>query len=433
MQRRVDTKSLALGMWVVELDRPWLGTPFLFQGFEIQTQEELDELRKHCAYVYVLTNPPEGRAKPAKRAPVGIGRATAPATVTAQAQAGTAKLDLSQLVKVKPIERHRYRREISLEEELPRAAKIEREAKAHLQTILEDVRLGHSVDASGARQIVSQMVESVISNPDALTVLSQLKNAHEYTAEHGLRVCTLAIAFGRHLEMSPEALNLLGVGALLHDVGKMKVPLEILNKPGKLTDEEFAIMRTHVPEGVKILNSAHGIAPESLEVVERHHERYGGGGYARGISGEEIRPFGMIASIVDCYDAISSDRVYHKGMSTHDALSKMYEWRGKDFHPGLVEQFIQCMGIYPIGSVVELTDGAVGVVISINRERRLLPKVAIAASSEQRLLSRGRVVDLMSGVPEGARAPIEIRRVLPPELHNVNPADYFPIPRLAAG
>ena len=427
MRRRVDTTNLAIGMYVAELDRPWRGTPFLFQGFEIQSQEEIDQLRGLCQYVYVLTEPPEIKVKPVMRVPSARVRATV------ETSSNRSKIDIAQLVRARPIDRHRYRHEAPFEAELPRAARIEREAKATLQTILEDVRLGHSVDASGVREVVSQMVESVISNPDALAVLSQLKNAHEYTAEHGLRVCTLAIAFGRHLEMSPEELNLLGVGALLHDVGKMKVPVEILNKPAKLTDKEYAIMRTHVPEGVKILNSVHGIDPVSLEVVERHHERYGGGGYARGLSGEEIRPYGMIAAIVDCYDAISSDRVYHKGMSAHEALTNMYEWRGRDFHPGLVEQFIQCMGIYPIGSVVELSDGAIGVVITINRERRLLPKVAVAVNHEQRAVTRGLVLDLMEGVGEGMRAPVEIRRVLPPGSHDINPVEYLPVPRVAVG
>jgi len=426
MQRRVETKNLAIGMYVVELDRPWLGTPFLFQGFEIQTQDEINQLRKLCQYVYVLSEPPAQGTKPRKRLPLGTARMTTEII-------SRPRIDLAHLVQVKPIERHRYRNEVQIEAELPRAAKIEREAKASLQTILEDVRLGRSINASGAREVVAQMVESCIANPDALAVLTQLKNAHEYTAEHGLRVCTLAIVFGRHLEMSPEQLNLLGVGALLHDVGKMKVPEEILNKPDKLTDEEFAIMRSHVPEGMKILDSVTGIAPASLEVVERHHERYGGAGYVRGLTGDDIQPFGMIAAIVDCYDAITSDRVYHKGVSTHDALTQMYGWRGRDFHPGLVEQFIQCMGIYPIGSVVELTDGSIGVVISINRERRLLPKVAIAVNNGQTSQTAGRVLDLMAGVEEGTRAPIEIHRVLPPGSHGVSPVDYLPIPRVAAG
>ena len=421
MHRRVDRQHLAIGMYVVELDRPWRDSPFLFQGFEIQSEEQLRQLRALCAYVYVLDAPPGDAPRLISRTP--HAHTGQPSTLPAQRA-----VPLAQLVRTRSIKDHRYRQESAVEEVLPRAAVIQRQAKAALQTILQDARLGHSVDASGAKQVVAQMVENVIANPDALAVLSQLKHAHEYTAEHGLRVCTLAIAFGRHLELAPEELNLLGVGALLHDVGKMKVPVDILNKPAKLTDDEYAIMRTHVPEGLKILDGVHGILPASLEVVERHHERYGGGGYVRGLAGENIRLFGLIAAIVDCYDAISSDRVYHKGMSTHEALTQMYEWRGRDFHPGLIEQFIQCMGIYPIGSVVELTDGAVGVVVTINRERRLLPKVAVAVNKARESLGRGHVMDLMAGVAPGSKAPVEIRRVLPPGSHNINPVDYLPIP-----
>jgi len=160
--------------------------------------------------------------------------------------------------------------------------------------------------------------------------------------------------------LEKQELNTLGLGALLHDLGKMKVPNEILNKPGPLNDYEYALMKSHVPRGVEILDNTLGIPRAAIEVARCHHERYSGGGYMTGMNGDAIGLFGMMASIVDCYDAVTSDRVYRLGIPAHEALTRMYEWRVKDFHPALVEQFIQCMGIYPIGSIVELENGAIG-------------------------------------------------------------------------
>jgi HD-GYP domain-containing protein (c-di-GMP phosphodiesterase class II) len=240
-------------------------------------------------------------------------------------------------------------------------------------------------------------------------------------------VCILALVFGRHLEMSEDELNLLGVGALLHDVGKMKIPTDVLNKPGKLTDEEFEIMKSHVPEGLKIVEGASGIHPLSLEVVARHHERYCGRGYIMGLTGDDIRPFGLISAIVDCYDAITSDRVYHIGMTAYEALTKMYEWRTSDFHPGLVEQYIQCMGIYPIGSLVEMNTGAIGVVITINRERRLLPKVLLILNCDKTPYTKPKSVDLMHDAYDSRGVKLEISKILPSGTHGVMPSKYLPI------
>ena len=290
-----------------------------------------------------------------------------------------------------------------------------------------DVRLGRSINTTAAKKVVADMVDSVIRNPDALMCLNQLKDKDEYTALHSLRVCVLALAFGRHLELSEEELNLLGIGALLHDIGKMKVPNDILNKPGKLTEDEFALMKSHVPRGVEILEKAHGISSAAIDVARYHHERYAGNGYALGTKGDQIGLFGSVGAIVDCYDAITSDRSYHTGMSAHDALTKMYSWRGRDFQPLLVEQFIQCMGIYPIGSVVELNNGSIGVVVSINRARRLKPKVAMVLNPDKTPYAPSKVIDLMHQDTTGGGRGLEIRKVLPPGEHGVIPTKYIPL------
>jgi putative nucleotidyltransferase with HDIG domain len=425
MKKKVSVQELRMGMYVSELDRNWLETPFLFQGFAIESDEQIEELKRYCQHVFIDTE--EGYDVTPKRRPA----APTPLNIILPGEGSRGHVPEMEKVlhRFTPGHRHppRYQDVSTIEEEIGHAREIVTETREAVYTIMDDVRLGRSINTAGAKKIVANMVDSVIRNPDALMCLNQLKNKDEYTALHSLRVCVLALAFGRHLDLNDEELNLLGIGALLHDVGKMKVPNDIINKPGKLTDEEFDLMKSHVPRGVEILEQTHGISSASIDVARFHHERYAGGGYAMGATGDNIGLFGSIGAIVDCYDAITSDRSYHTGMSAHDALKKMYSWRGRDFQPLLVEQFIQCMGIYPIGSVVELNTGGVGVVISINRNRRLKPKVALVLSPDKTPLSSVKVIDLMSQAGEGPGREVEIRKVLPPGEYGVVPTQYIPL------
>lgn len=410
-------------MYVSELDRPWIETRFLFQGFEIRTQEELDELARLCKYVYIETDVEyrDGVAQPRQPAAVGT---PAPDEFAAK-RIGFEILDKFTAPKG-AAQPPRYSDRTSLEEELPQARELTRTTRTLIDSILHDARLGRSLDTATAKRAVSGLVDSVLRNPDALVWFNQLKNKDEYTAEHSLRVCILALTFGRHLELSEEELNILGLGALMHDIGKMKIPQEILNKPGRLTPEEFELMKSHVPRGVEILRATPGIPVAAVEVARSHHERYDGSGYAFGLKGEQIGLFGQIGAIVDSYDAITSDRSYHKGMSAHDALRKLYEWRRKDFHEQLVEQFIQCMGIYPIGSIVEMNTGSIGVVVSVNRTWRLRPRVALVLDASKRPYASPRFIDLVNEEVRGDKA-VVIRHVLPAGSFGINPVDYLPI------
>ncbi len=424
MKKKIPVQDLRPGMYVSELDRHWRETPFLFQGFEIESDEQIEEIGRYCKHVFIDTE--QGHNGASKPRPVAD--VPPPASAPATEQRRLVKLE-KVLDRFTPGHRRppRYQDVTVLEEEIGRAREIVTETRETVYDIMDDVRLGRSINTTAAKKVVADMVDSVIRNPDALMCLNQLKDKDEYTALHSLRVCVLALAFGRHLDLSDEELNLLGLGALLHDIGKMKVPNEIINKPGKLTDEEFALMKSHVPRGVEILEQTHGIPSVAIDVARYHHERFAGGGYAVGFKGEEIGLFGSVGGIVDCYDAITSDRSYHAGLSAHDALNKMYSWRGRDFQPILVEQFIQCMGIYPIGSVVELSNGSIGVVVSINRARRLRPKVALVLNPDKKPYTPSRVIDLMDSANEKGSAKLEIRKVLPPGEHGIIPTKYIPL------
>lgn len=413
-------------MFVTELDRPWPGTPFLFQGFEIQTDEELEQLRALCQHVYVLTDDPHvspavHRTKPANVTPPRTRILKTEPTEFAVTETSSREIPRTG------IPPSRYTDLTPVEEELQQALEIERSARETIYSILDDARLGHSIDTPRAKKIVGQMTESVIRNPDALVWLTHLKKKHEYTALHSLRVCILALTLGRHLGYEPEKLQILGIGALLHDIGKLHVPLEILDKPESLTKAEFEIMKQHVPNGLKILETAEGIPAAALEVVGRHHERYSGSGYAFGLSGDTIGEFGLISAIVDTYDAITSDRSYHLSLSAADALKIIYEGRQRAYHPWLTEQFIQCMGIFPIGSIVELSTGSIGVVITANRARRLRPRVALILSPEKKPYKPANILDLMTATHDANGRPIEIKNMLPSGTFGINATDYIPI------
>ncbi len=421
MKKKIDVHELRKGMYVSELDRPWVGTPFLFQGFEIHTDEEIERLRSLCQHVYISLDPelitrartrtPNPRPQPASAA--NIRSIPTPAEVLGQ----------SQSARRAPL---RYPDLVVLEDEIASARDLESNTRELIYTIMDDVRLGRSINSARAKEAVAGMVASIVRNPDALVWMTHLKKKDEYTALHSLRVCILALTFGRHLDLSPDELKVLGTGALLHDIGKLKVPVEILNKPARLTDDEYDLMKTHVPQGVKILENTTGIPAAAIEVARCHHERYSGAGYINGITGDQIGLFGLIGAIVDCYDAITSDRAYHDGISAYDALKKLYEARGTDFHGGLVEQFIQCMGIYPIGSIVELNTGSVGVVITVNRERRLRPRVALVLDAEKHPYPIVTVLDLYHTMRDGSGEALEIRRVLPSGAFGISPNSYLP-------
>ncbi len=425
--KKVAVQDLHVGMYVAELDRPWRETPFLFQGFEIESDEQLAQLRSLCQHVFVVDPGTVAAKKPARNNPASpaiVLSSETPDRGAPRIHIGVPNLDV--LKKFAPGHHYlsRYQDQVDLEQEMQTARELVARTRELVFRLMEDARLGHSLDVAGAKKLVADTIDSILRNPDALACLIQMKKRDEYTALHSLRVSVLALTFGRHLDFSREHLELLGLGALMHDIGKMKVPTEILNKPGRLTPEEYEIVKLHVPYGVEILEAMPQIPRASIEVARSHHERYAGHGYIGGLRGDNIGLFGSIGAIVDCYDALTSDRIYHTGMPAYDALSLMYAGRRQDFHPELVEQFIQCMGIFPIGSVVELSTGSVGVVVSVNRKRRLRPRVALVLTPDKQPIQPARIIDLTDATPGGE---IEIRHVLPQGSFGINPIDYLPL------
>ena len=409
-----------MGMYISELDRPWVETPFLFQRFELRTSEEMEQLKKHCTYVYVDTElGPDVAPKPRDKESVVRIRKL-------EEQDEKIKREVKKIAEApsRRSQRPVYPDRTSVQRELVRAREVQSQTRVLMRTTIEEVQKGKAVNIPLAEKVVDNMVESVIRNPDALVCLSQLKDISEYTALHSVRTCVLALTFGRHLVLSKDELKILGIGALLHDIGMAKLPATILDKPGGLTVEEFELMTQHVPWGLEILKRSGGVPPAALEILEQHHERHDGSGYVRKLKGDLIGYVGAICAIVDVYDAITSQRVYRGPVSADDALKRMYEWRHKDFHAELVQEFIKCMGIYPIGSLVELSTGGVGVVITINRARRLKPKVVLLLTANKKPLSRKVITDLAEH-RDGLGREFKIKRVLPAGTYSINPMEHL--------
>lgn len=408
MKIKVYTSDLEPGMYVCELDRPWLGTPFLFQGFPIRSQVEIEQLQEHCQYVYV-----DGEKSAAPLETLMRLRATGAMRATSAGGARPPRLDPS-------IDRSIDSTYRALRTNLREAHRVITSTRGLVDRMLEDARLGTSVDTNSAKEIVGQLVERVVANPDALLWLTHLKQRDEYTATHCVNVCVLAITFGRWLGLANEALRDLGLGALLHDLGKMRVPSEVLNKAGRLTDEEFAVMKAHPEIGHRLLSEGSDLSPEVLDIVLYHHERIGGQGYPAGLCGEQLGRYTKIVSIVDVYDAVTSDRVYHDGISPSAALKNLYNWAPNNFDLDLIEAFIRSIGIYPVGSLVQLNTGDVGVVVASNESHRLRPLILLVLDAEHQPHGQRRLINLASPVWESGPVKPRIERVLEPGAYGID-------------
>jgi putative nucleotidyltransferase with HDIG domain len=398
---RVDVADLTLGMYIVEIDRPWLESPFLFQGFPINNQSELDEVRQVCEYVFVDPEKSTEDVRPNLRTLASKAGSRNTSGNTHLPGAGKA-------------------RGSGFHEQLYLARRIYNNTRGYVLKTYQDVRAQRAVDIGSARKIVTELTDNISINPHAMMWLTYLKERHEYTLTHSINVCILALTFGRHMKLHRSELELLGLGALLHDIGKLRIPNAILDKPGKLTPEEFAIMKTHPQEGYNILKVDKTLPIESLEIVLHHHERVNGNGYPGNFKSDEITLITKMASIVDVYDAITSDRCYHDGISPYLALQNIYSWAKNDFDKPLVQEFMSCMGLYPVGTIVVLSNGQTGIVISNTHATHLRPMVMLIKDSENNLLDQRKIFNLSTQKWDEKTSRVEIKSVIEPKVAGIN-------------
>jgi len=405
MKEKLEVSELRKGMFVCELDRPWLDSPFLFQGFLIDTDSEMDELQQLCEYVYIDTE--KGNDKNGNK----------PSAITAKAESKHQEQD-------DEISSQRAYT-TSFEEEIKPASQLREEAYEYMAELFEDVRAGHSVEGDKVRKIVSGMVSSILRNPDALVLLNSLRDNSEYAIAHSLNVCTLCLAFGRYLGLSHDELAELGMGALLHDIGEIRVPKEVMYKQGLLSKEENRLMQTHTRHGADILAHSEGIPETSIEIARAHHERSNGQGYPEGLREAEIAYYARIVGIVDVYDSVTSSHNDRDNINSTEALKNMYNWRTEMFDADLVEKFIQCLGIYPVGSIVELDNGEVGIVISVALEKRLQPKLMLVRNQLKKPYMPPRILNLALHSGDNKASNYEINKVLEPGDYGIDLKGYL--------
>lgn len=406
-KQKVYVEDLVPGMFVCELDRPWLDTPFLLQGFLIQSDEQIKDLRYYCEYVYVDALKSRG----------GIFRAARPLPHPA----ATTEHDASKHVVPEKVV---YQEKTTVEEELAEAKPIRNLVNELFSNIREGIRKGEVLDRKRLADVVANMVDSIIRNPNALLLLTQLKEKDVTSYGYSINVAICLIAFGRHLGFSRESLQLLGLGGLLLDIGKVKLPEELLTKTTALSAEEHKLIKSHVQHGLKILKTMPEIAPEVLEMVATHHEREDGSGYPKGLKGDETGIYGKMAAIVDCYEDLSLNRSYALPIPRDAALQLLHQWRGQFFQESLVDEFIHCIGLYPVGSLVELNTGEVALIMAHDPRHRLQPKVMLILDPKKKPYPKTTVVDLSAA--GGVSALREIRRSLEYGMYGIDVAAYLP-------
>ncbi len=294
------------------------------------------------------------------------------------------------------------------------ARRLFRQAMGAARRLLGDVAHGQKVDVPGLRALIGQMVESVRRNEGILHAMVMLKSFDEYTFTHSVNLAALGVLLGDALDAGESELETIGMAGILHDVGKCLLPKRILQKPGRLTPAEFEQIKRHPELAVEHLRRQQDVPPLVLRAVMEHHERLDGGGYPRGLTGDRIHPYSSMISIVDVYDAITSDRPYHERVSPYTALRTLYSMRGAAFPSGMVDTFIKRLGVYPVHSVVRLRNGYYAVVTGLSREHPLYPEVTVFCDPQRRPVTRRRL-ETWTLCQQLARREFEIERVVEPK------------------
>ena len=530
MHQKIASKDLKSGMFVADLDRPWIDTPFLLQGFLLEDDDQVQQIRTHCEWVMIDPQRSVGPAfnAPAKKAPIAprdLGGA--PRVMVKHSQAPTAPGDRAPnanssgpvrnaSVPAKPQKhppdrvgardtprpvadnrnmltppgaaRHSgsdggssqtparglrsfwgdlregvtsiFSREqgdktnfdnvpetLDTPEALARpsfvpesvqliiyddvtpveveisAATVSFERTSRLlHSMAEDIRAGGGLDLENVEAAVADMVDSMVRNPDALMWVARMREQDLNIYSHGISVAVNLVAFGRHLGYPKEQLAQLGTLGLLLDIGKIKLPRELLEKSQRLSADEFERIKDHVDLGLRILHETPNIHPDIIDGIAQHHERMNGSGYPNNLMGDKISTFGRMSAIADTYAAVTKPRPYAEVVSPHQALQMLSNWSGSQFQADMVEQFIQSIGVFPVGSMVELSTGEVAVVVTHSKFKRLRPKVLVLTEADKTVRTNPSTLDLLYDTSD---TPVFIRRGLPSKAYGLDPREFY--------
>jgi HD-GYP domain-containing protein (c-di-GMP phosphodiesterase class II) len=388
---KVPTMNLEPGMFVAELDRPWLETPFALQGFVVRDTSEILYVSDYVDHVYVDAE--------YKGRPMALSLAVAPT-----AQDPRARLELN--------------------EDFQRAKVCFDSATDTLDKVFESMRSGRQGDMTAVQEAVNPLIEGVFRNQEAVAALVRLKDSSDYRYHHGISMAVWAAIIGRHIGLHRDELEKLAVGCAMCDVGMTQLPQELLDQAENLTEQQLQIVRAHPTMGAELVAESKDVDFEVLAIIENHHERMDGSGYPRGIEGAAIPLLARIAGLVDTYDAMITARPYASSRTSHEATQELLDCKGTLFQEALVEQFVQAIGLFPTGTLVELNTGEVAIVVTQNETRRLKPELVIVLNASKERMENLKLVDLanQSIAAEGERW---ITRELLPGTHGISSEEYF--------
>jgi len=402
----IETKDLEIGMFVAHLDRPWLETSFMFQGFRIENDNQIEQLRRFCKMVK-------------------IDEEQSAQTLSFAAFKSSVKKDGNHVTL-----EHDHHAEHNVKnrfaEELAMASDAYENATVSLNKVLNNFRLNNYIAMPEIKSCVQDVVSSVMRNPNTLVLLGNLRSNRKDTVAHSINTCVFSSLFGRYLRLSHEQLTKLSIAALLHDVGEAKVPKAILDKCNKgLTNEEQILMEQHPQLGAEMLAKIPEITADVVEAAYSHHEKIDGTGYPRGLKGSEISLLSKILAIVDSYEKISNGADPKTQISCSDALKSIYALRDTAFDAELVEGFIKCLGIYPVGSIVQLNNGSTGVVIGVKSDKHLLPTVMVIRDNTGEIRQPPQIINLDRFRDQEGKPLLLINKVIQPNAVDIDLCEYI--------
>lgn len=435
-KKTISTRDLQIGMFVSDLDRPWIETPFLMEGLLVASDSEIATLQQLCRTVVVDGSRSVGHAYVPRNherdAPL---KAAEPHCVFREVDEARPEdlMAICRSLDQEPVLR-RYRQAPSinpqtgqsrLEPELLYSAPIIDDVKKSLKSIHESLQDPRKESFSEIAPAVSELARSVERNADAMIWLTRLRSVDEYAYDHALDVSIHLMIFARFLGLPAGVIEDLGTAGMLQDIGKIEVPQEILHKPGDLTAEEYYQVQAHVAASLEMLMGNPAFTTGVLDIVASHHERADGSGYPRRLKGERISLHGELSGLVDTYCAMTRNRPYGPAISTQKALEALVAKRGQKFREVIVDQFIQCIGLYPVGSLVELNSGEVGVVVQQHQTRRLKPRLFIILGPDKSIERHPITIDLMMEPSTPTGEPYRIVRALPNDAYGINPGEFY--------